>query len=180
MKLNKKFIYDGKRIIKVKTRELYHFIYERIWDLTIYDQKLLESYGLKKAKYVYVGQSNEKNVNIRNSKWKYEVENNRKVAKEIPIFIGNLKRFYAKETKYNNRQIDWLLYHNTKVIARTESKKGALKLEKHFNGIYHDLDIMGEILEQQIILLSKRDSAFKEIGKHSLKVLKAKELCYNS
>ena len=57
MKLNKKFIYDGKRIIKVKARELYHFVYERIWDLTIYDQKLLESYGLKKAKYVYVGQS---------------------------------------------------------------------------------------------------------------------------
>ena len=30
MKLNKKYIYDGKRIIKVKTRELYHFVYERI------------------------------------------------------------------------------------------------------------------------------------------------------
>jgi hypothetical protein len=174
MKLDKKFIYDGTRIIKVKTKELYHFVYERIWDLTIYDQKLLESYGLKKAKYVYVGQSNEKNVNIRNSKWKYEVKNNRNIVKEIPIFIKKLERFYATETKYNNRQIDWLLYCNTKVIARTESKKSALKLEKYFTGIYHDLDFMGEILEQQIILLSKRDSAFREQGNSSMKVLKVR------
>ena len=94
MKLNKKYIYDGKRIIKVKTRELYHFVYERIWDLTIYDQKLLESYGLKKAKYVYIGQSNEENVAVRNSKWKYEVKNNRSISKEIPIFIKKLERLY--------------------------------------------------------------------------------------
>ena len=173
MKLDKKFTYDGQRIIKVKNRELYHFVYRRTWDLTIYDQKVLESYGLKKAKYVYVGQSNEKNVNIRNSKWKYEVKNDRNIVKEIPIFIKKLERFYESETKYNNRQIDNLLYYNAKVIARAESKQGALKLEKHFNGIYHDLDIMGEIMEQQIILLSKRDSAFKEIG-NGLKVLKVR------
>ena len=106
---------------------------------------MLESYGLKKAKYVYIGQSNEENVAVRNSKWKYEVKNNRSISKEIPIFIKKLERFYAKETKYNNRQIDWLLYHNAKVIARTESKQGALIL--YFTGKYHNLDFMGEILE---------------------------------
>ena len=44
MKLDKKFTYDGTRIIKRNKEELYHFVYERIWDLTIYDHKLLESY----------------------------------------------------------------------------------------------------------------------------------------
>ena len=180
MKLDKKFTYDGERIIKVKNRELYHFVYRRTWDLTIYDQKVLESYGLKKAKYVYVGQSGRYNLIDRCSDWRNKIKKDLNVSKEIKQFIYNLKRFYESETKYNNRQIDNLLYYNAKVIARAESKQGALKLEKHFTGIYHDLDFMGEILEQQVILLSKRDSEFKEQGKQGLKVLKAKELCYNS
>ena len=54
MKLHEKFIYDGERIIKVKNRELYHFVYRRTWGLTTYDQKVLENYGLRKSKYVYV------------------------------------------------------------------------------------------------------------------------------
>ena len=94
MKLDKKFTYDGTRIIKRNKEELYHFVYERIWDLTIYDHKLLESYGLKKAKYIYVGQSGEKDVNARNSKWKYEAKNNRSIAKEIPPFIKKLDSIF--------------------------------------------------------------------------------------
>ena len=96
------------------------------------------------------------------------------VSKEIKQFIYNLEHFYTKETSYNNRQIDWLLYYNAKVIARAESKKGALKLEKYFTGKYHDLDFMGEILEKQIILLTKRDSGLREQDKNGIKLLKAR------
>jgi len=174
MKLDKKFTYDGTRIIKRNKEELYHFVYERIWDLTIYDHKLLESYGLKKAKYIYVGQSGRHNLVDRCSDWRNKIKKDLNVSKEIKQFIYNLEHFYTKETSYNNRQIDWLLYYNAKVIARAESKKGALKLEKYFTGKYHDLDFMGEILEKQIILLSKRDSAFREQDKNGLKVLKVK------
>ena len=59
-------------------------------------------------------------------------------------------------------------------MAIAESKQGALILEKYFTGKYHDLDLMGEILEQQIILLSKKDSPFREQDKNGIKVLKVR------
>ena len=44
-----KFTYDGNRIILRGSKELYPFVYKRIWDLTQYDRDVLESYGLNKA-----------------------------------------------------------------------------------------------------------------------------------
>lgn len=68
------------------------------------------------------------------------------VVWEIKQFIYNLECFYRLGTNYNDdEEINNLLYYNAKVIARTESKQGALIL--YFTGKYHNLDFMGEILE---------------------------------
>lgn len=167
-----KFTYDGNRIILRGSKELYPFVYKRIWDLTQYDRDVLESYGLNKAIYVYIGSSNKYNLNTRSSKWKYEILNNTKsVSKDIKAFIGKLKVFYELETSYTADEIDYLLYYNASIIARCESLQGARELEKHFTTKYHHNDFMGEILEQHTILLSKVDSNLIDIKDGAVKVL---------
>jgi hypothetical protein len=167
-----KFTYDGNRIILRGSKELYPFVYKRIWDLTQYDRDVLESYGLNKAIYVYIGSSNKYNLNTRSSKWKYEILNNTKsVSKDIKAFIGKLKVFYELETSYTAKQIDYLLYYNASIIARCESLQSARKLEKSFTTKYHNIDFYGEILEQHTILLSKVDSQLKDIKDGTITVL---------
>ena len=171
----KKFTYDGKNIIKIVAKELYPFVYKRIWDLTEYDKELLISYGLEKAKYIYIGSSNKYNLKVRCSNWKYEIENKRKNAsKEIRAFIGKLKLFYDLETSYTHEEIDYLLYYNAKIIARCESYNTMRKLEKYFTSQYHDLEFWGDILDKPYILLSKKDSNLKEVRTEALKLLKVK------
>lgn len=179
MNLNKyknkrnKFTYDGNQIILRSAKELYPFVYKRIWDLTQYDTTVLQSYGLNKALYTYIGSSNKYNLNTRSSKWKYEILNNTKsVAKHIREFIFKLKVFYELETSYTADEIDYLLYYNASVIARCESLQGARKLEKHFTTKYHHNDFIGDILEQYIILLSKVDSNLTEVKDGAIKVLR--------
>lgn len=58
-------------------------------------------------------------------------------------------------------------------MSRAESKQGALILEKYFTRKCHNLDFMGEILDKLIILIAKKDSAFREDDKNGIKVLKA-------
>ena len=180
MNLNKykktkyKFTYDGKQIIQIGKKELYPFVYKRIWDLTKYDKDILQSYGLNQALYIYIGSSNKYNLISRCSDWKYEIVNDKTVSKDIKSFIGKLKVFYQLETSYTPKQIDYLLYYNASVICRCESLQGARKLEKHFTTHYHELDFLGEILEPHIILLSKLDSQVKEIKDGSVMTLKKK------
>lgn len=179
MNLNKhknkrnKFTYDGKQIILRGAKELYPFVYKRIWDLTQYDTTVLESYGLTKAIYTYIGSSNKYNLNTRSGKWKYEILNNTSsVAKHIRAFINKLKVFYELETSYTAKEIDYLLYYNASIIARCESLQGARKLEKHFTTKYHHNDFMGEILEPHTILLSKVDSQLNEVKDGAVRVLR--------
>lgn len=181
MNLNKnrkkyhRFKYDGKKIILIGKKEIYPFVYKRIWDLTQYDKDVLEKYDLKKAKYIYIGSSDKYNLRKRCTDWKIEIIKNRKnVAKHIRQFIFNLKAFYELETSYTFEEIDYLLYYNASVIARCESKEVARKLEQHFTSHYHDLDSYGEILDKHIILLSKVDSELKEIKYGTITVLKVK------
>lgn len=178
MNLNKhkkkyhKLTYDGKKIITKGAKELYPFVYKRIWDLTQFDTNVLESYGLNKALYVYIGSSNKYNLNTRCSNWRTEILNNTKsVSKDIRAFIGKLKVFYELETSYTAEEIDYLLYYNASVIGRCESIQGARKLEKYFTTEYHNLDFYGEILEQHTILLSKVDSNLKDVQDGAVKVL---------
>ena len=179
MNLNKrrnkrnKFIYDGKRIISIGLKELYTFVYKRIWDLTQYDTKLLKQYGLEKSIYVYIGSSNKYNLNARSSTWKNAIENNRmNVSKEIKAFINKLKLFYQFETSYTAKEIDYLLFYNASIIARCESIQSARKLEKQFTTNYHSMDFYGEILELHTILLSKVDSNLTEVKDGAVKVLR--------
>ena len=88
---------------------MYREINKRIWDLTQYDTTVLQSYGLNKALYTYIGSSNKYNLNTRSSKWKYEILNNTKnVSKYIREFIFKLKVFYELETSYTADEIDYL------------------------------------------------------------------------
>ena len=155
-------------------KELYSFVYKRIWDLTQYDTTVLKRYGLHRAMYIYIGSSNKYNLRKRNTDWKIDILNNRNVAKSTREFIFNLKNFYEQETNYTDKEIDYLLYYNADVIARCESREGAYKLEKHLNSNYHYLDSLGEILEQRTILLSKIDSSLKEVKEEGVKMLKYK------
>lgn len=185
MNLNKyrskrmKFTYDSdsqsQRIIREGVRELYAFVYKRLYDLTKYDSEVLEKYELKRAKYVYLGSSNEINLRRRCSVWKADIKRNKNVSKDIIKFIKNLKRFYELETDYTVEEIDYLLYYNASIIARCENLQSARKLEEYFTTEYHQLDFYDEILEQHIILLSKKDSVLKDIKDDSIKLLQVKK-----
>ena len=167
-----KYTYNGHKIIKKGTPELYSFVYKRVWDLTQYDRATLRKYGLSKAIYVYVGSSNKYNVNHRSSAWKHDITRDVKlVAKHIREFIQNLKTFYILETTLTATEIDQLLYYNAKVVARAESKQGARTLEKAYTTQYHQLDFYGDILDTQYILLSKVDSKLEEVSKDGVRAL---------
>lgn len=180
MNLNKhknkrnKLTYDASRIILKGVKELYAFVYKRTWDLTQYDKDVLEKYDLKKAEYVYIGSSDDVNLRRRCNTWKADIKRNKNVSEDIIKFINNLKKFYELETNYTTKEIEYLLYYNTSVIARCESLQSARKLEKHYTTNYHQDDSFGEILETQIILLSKKDSNLKEIKDGEVAVLKVK------
>ena len=127
----KKFNYDGNKIIKVGAEELYPFVYKRLWDLTQYDTKVLESYGLSKALYVYIGSSSKTNLRKRNRDWKYEIVNDGKsVSKRIKDFIRKLKKFYEEETDYTRQEINEMLYHSSEIMTRCESLQGPRTVEK--------------------------------------------------
>lgn len=171
----KNYKYDGERIIKVGARELYSFVYKRKWDLTQYDMDQLKRYGLEKAIYIYIGSSEKLNLRKRNRDWKYDiVRDTTHVAKVTKEFINKLKKFYEEETDFTTKEINESLYHNSEIIARCESKLDALKIEKSKNGYYHGLDLLGEIMETRIILLSKRDSNLREIKDGAISILKLK------
>lgn len=175
MNLPKKFTYNGLRIIRIGKKEEYPFVYERDWDLTNYDQKLLGSYGLQKAIYIYIGSSGLYNLKARCSHWRYEIKRNNKcISKDIRNFIYNLERFYRLETRYTIKDIDELLYYNATVITRCTTLETARKLEKYLTNNYHSLDFIGEILEPQVILLSKKDSELVEKENKGVKYLKVK------
>lgn len=179
MNLNKnkkrKFRYNGTRITKIGAKELYPFVYKRMWDLTEYGEEILRSYGLEKANYIYIGSSSKYNLKVRCDDWKYEIEKNRKnVSKEIRTFICKLKLFYELETSYTHEEIDYLLYYNAKIIARCESYNTMRKLEKYFTSQYHDLEFLGDILDKHYILISKKDSNLKEERVGAFELLKTK------
>ena len=177
MNLNKKFKFDGNRIVKIGKKELYAFVYKRTFDLTIYEEKLLDRYDLKKTKYIYIGSSIKYNLRHRSAEWKRRIDlNNKSVAKNIRIFINNLKLFLENETDLTDEEINEYLYYNAEVIARCESLKGARGIETYYTSRYHQLDSFRDILEHQVILLSAKDSSLIEIEKDSIRMLKAKEI----
>ena len=158
-----KYTYNGNKIIKKGEQELYSFIYERVWDLTEYDQEILSIYGLRKAKYVYVGSSSRYNLTDRSSCWRMHILNDSVyVAKHIRQFIRKLKAFYILETMLSATEIDNLLYYNATVITRAQSRETARTIERAFTTRYHYLDFYGDTLDTQYILLSKKDSNLKE------------------
>ncbi|MEG0181589.1 MAG: hypothetical protein RSD00_03175 [Bacilli bacterium] len=162
--------------IKVGKKEIYPFVYKRIWDLTQFDSIKLKKYDLEKALYIYIGSSAEYNVVDRCSRFRNSILNNRSnVAKHTREFISNLKKFYELETNYTVKEIENLLYYNADVIARSETIAGARKLEKHFTSKYHHLDFFGEILEEHTILLSKVDSGLKEIKNNGVSIVELRK-----
>lgn len=156
-------------------KELYSFVYKRVWDLTQYNTTVLKRYGLHRAMYIYIGSSNKYNLRKRNTDWKIDILNNRNVAKRTREFIFNLKKFYELETDYTAKEIDYLLYYNADVIARCESREGAYILEKYYTSKYNWNDSIGEILEPRTILMSKKDSSLKELKVEGIKTLKVKK-----
>lgn len=170
-----KFTYEEDKIIKVGAKELYPFVYKRIWDLTQFDSIILKQYDLEKAIYVYIGSCSKYNLKSRCSQFRNDINNNNSnVANPIRKFIGNFKNFLELEINYTAKEIDYLLYYNANVIARCESRDGAYKLEKHLNSKYHYLDSFGEILEERTILLSKVDSGLKEVKNGGVKMFEVK------
>ena len=176
-KKSQRYTYDGTRIIKKGSKELYSFVYKRVWDLTQYDKKLLQNYGLEPCQYVYIGSSNKYNLNDRNSHWRYEIlKNSKNVSKEIKLFLSKLKILYRLETRYTDDEINELLYYSSEIIARCESLQGARSVESHWTSYYHELDSLGEIKETPIILLSKKDSNLRENKNEVVSILRLRNL----
>lgn len=169
-------IYDGTRIIKVGARELYSYVYRRTWNLTQSEMDQLEKYGLKQAKYIYIGQSSEIYPSDRTAKWKNNIENKHSINDDILEFIDNLKRFYKHELKYSDNMIDNILIPEAEIICRCESREIAKKLEKYFTGHYQFLASFYDSLETQYILLSDRDSNLKTIEKDGILTIEAKKI----
>ena len=142
-----------------------YYVYERIWDLTIFDEYKLKKYKLKKAIYVYIGYSGEKSLNTRTSKWKNHILNDRpNVSKTIKTFITNLEEFYKNELNINDEEINNIIFRqSTNIVEEYDTKKQAQKGEALLTGYYHmvhELSILN-LGSPKYILLSFKDSNLK-------------------
>lgn len=168
--------YDKNRLIKIGEKELYHFVYEHIWDLTMYDSEVLNKYELEKSKYVYCGQSKSYNLRARSSKRRYDVEKNKNQNKDVTIFLRKYERFLSIETRLIYKEIREELYYNSRIVTICESKSMARLKELEFNAKYHYLDFNSEILEQHMILLSKEDYPLHEVEFEGTKALQLRPI----
>lgn len=164
-----KFTYDGERIIKVGAKEVYSYVYKRIWDLSNYSVDILEKYGLEPKKFLYIGQSSETYLSDRTAKFKNKIKNKYKVNKDILEFIDSLKQFYKQELKYSESMIDRIIIPPGEVVCRCENKSSAMKMEKHFTGHYSFLSLF----DDSFILLSDKDSSLKIDEKNCIKMLRS-------
>ena len=165
----------NKMEFKKGKKELYSFVYKRIWDLEKFDGELLKKYGLKKAKYVYIGSCKDYNLKAKNSKFRYAIKHGGH-NKKLRSFLRALETFYKREFKFNKYQLDYYLYYNSEIITRCESLKGARKLEKAWAGHYKFLEQFNDISDSNYILMSDKDCCFKEYYYKGVNVLHYKKL----
>lgn len=163
-----------KRLTKGKM-ELYSFVYKRAWDLTKFDEKLLSSYGLEKAKYIYVGSCCDYNLKAKNSKFKYAIKHSG-YSQKLRTFLKSLETFYKIEFKFNQYQVDYQLYYTSEIITRCESLKGARVLERVWAGHYKFIEQYNDIADVKYILLSDRDCCYEEHCQDGVSILKFKGL----
>lgn len=133
-------------------------IYKREYNLEIYDKELLKKYGLEKAKYVYVGYTKQ-SLMERSYQWKWEVEHNRNINKNIVEFIKKLKVFYMNETNYKANVINKLIFFNASVIDVAKNETQAKEKEKNYTGFY----IFSNFFADNYRVLSDRDSCLKPV-----------------
>ena len=150
-------------------------LYQREYNLTIYDEKKLAKYGLEKAIYCYIGYTKQ-SLMERSYQWKWEIKHNRSIDPRIVDFIKKLKMFYINETDYKANVIDYLLFFNASVIDVAVDETQARAKEKYYTGHYHSMTLFGEILENHYILLSDKDSSCKTINENGCKILKVKNM----
>lgn len=150
-------------------------LYQREYNLTIYDEKKLAKYGLEKAIFCYVGYTKQ-SLMERSYQWKWDVIHNRNIDKRIVEFIKKLKMFYMNETDYKANVIEHLLFFNASVIDVAINETQARAKEKYYTGHYHSMALFGEILENHYILLSDKDSCYKTINENGCQILKVKKL----
>lgn len=154
-------------------KELYDFVYRRIWDLTKFDEELLEAYGLEKAKYIYVGSCFDYNLKARSSKFRYAIKHQSQ-NKELRTFLKALEVFYIVEFRFNRKQLDYYLYYAAEKITSCESKEGARVLERAWAGHYKFLEQFNDISDVKYILMSNKDCCYEEYYQNGISILKFK------
>lgn len=127
MNLNKnrkvKFTYDGTRIVKLGSKELYPILYLREFDFTNLSYYKSRKYGIYRKIYKYVGVSEDYNLRARTSKW-----TNKNLYKDNKI--GKLLRAIMQMERLTTiKELNKYLEYHMTVLRRYDTIELAKRVE---------------------------------------------------
>lgn len=149
----------------MKKRELKKvtpYVYRRIFDLTMYSEELLKSYGLQQAKYIYIGSSNIE-PKYRTYRWKSHVKGRYSIDKNVLKFLDDYQIFLEEQSDMDAKEIDKLLYDTLEVFSKHQSIENAQKLENDLIGHYQMLQATNETrsIKDRVFILNSYGSSVK-------------------
>ena len=122
-KKSQRYTYDGARIIKKGSKELYPIVYLREFDFRDLSYYKSRKYGIDRKIYKYIGVSEDYNLRTRTSKW-----TNKNLYKDNKI--GQLLRAIMKMERLTTlKELNQYLEYHITVLRRYETIKVAKELE---------------------------------------------------
>ena len=122
-KKSQRYTYDGTRIIKKGSKELYPIVYLREFDFRDLSYYKSRKYGIDRKIYKYIGVSEDYNLRTRTSKW-----TNKNLYKDNKI--GQLLRAIMKMERLTTlKELNQYLEYHITVLRRYETIKVAKELE---------------------------------------------------
>lgn len=155
---------NGKWSIKESDK---YITYKRVTDLIKEDAEVLKKYDLRQAKYIYVGQCGESEIDDRHSKFRYDVLNKGNGNKNITfnienaIIYRNIIRFFIEQKQMSQKEVENYLFRSEDCFIITDNGLTKEESEAKEETLYHSY-LAESGMTDRIVLLKNRDSQLFE------------------